>query len=1309
MRKLKYLMLVSLVSAMLTSVTVVAAPIGSRPSPPPTSETPSTPSDGGGDSGGGDSGGGGGGSSEPEPVVPELPKEMTFSPVVTTLHSVNAALSEAGQAVYFLPLLSEFPTDLKDTCADITTADGNRHQFSVVYDGYFDSEVLYQSASKDAGDGVDTSRLQTSKKVYSTSDNSRALNLLGYDLLLSREDCNLYTEGETVLADYMPTFVGQNALSAKTVIMDLYKAVGTYEWDIKVIFGDAPYLYVSTSPLMQNLVVAINDDASEKGIVTDEGECWVFASRTNPDLYWERCKRDAIFDGGAHLYTRANYVGNDVSATFSKVETDSVSMGEFCVLARAIMELYGEPVLTESERTKMIQRYAISLPTDDFDKEQRSAIEYLAAKGIIDPTDITFSEAVTFRDVEPLLLRIADKDSRIQYTSYSNITSELARDGYVEAPIRMNTSGLRGIEEVTNPFDTTYYDYLVECKDGFTNFYLKKLNGNVLPSTTDDSTSITVESANTSGNGLTTEKEVVVLDNAFACDKIALLQGGEFLTSGSGYFEYVGVREIFGKYYYHMRISKDIEDVQIGYLVNPLTEELTDLTSYSLPEAGGGVYTFEGENCIRKTFDACDYSDYFLDKERNDADKLNMKLTETYLSDYSWYLLYFDKQEFESNNGYNIYFRRNIGDDTDVFSFSDLQTNISSQDTGPIPFTLDTGNICYWYTYLQDANTQNEVLTILCQAPMDKDEFKQRLVVTDYAGTMNQRKGTAYYRYDDGTLLVSVRHLQQAGLISGVTELPNGRGYSLTLQQLSGTNVILREDLQIIIVGDTLYKTNEKLYFQETEGAGDLYINFRACQGWTGNTLVLSADGTLVPVVQGDVRDNQATVKYSTKSMMSLYPQSSVNVGHMIYEDSHLRTSGIPMTTNNALGSYLLVEGDNNTDYLYVWHTNNLKDSGGQIHQLSSDVISQFKADTGIDISGISDRYILTRHVLSRLDTGDQHGFRFIKNDWVTAYTAGTNNYGYIYTPKSFSTVQEALDAWAAFESSDTLLPIGVVNQRLFNLNLNTCTDADGNEQLVIGRLPYYLGRTMTKSNMNKMGQPDADGLIVEDSATYDNFDNLVIIPAPVGFFQVFKGLGQQPVAQTGGTLYYGSSLAKVINDKLTINKHALEFDTSTQSVCAYRGVGNSSIWVVNGEVSSISGATDIEIENVETKISDPARLVDWDKYTFVRLITTADRLSSIALIFALNILPRIAMFLFFALMLLSLIKDWRLWVRFCEEKFDVYKALTLGHQNIHTVDMKKLFWISLCCLILFSMIMDGVLFNIFFWCVKFFIALTQR
>ena len=244
MKKLYTLCLILLLSLSFSS-TALAFPAPGPDDPAP-EVVPSDPDPGGGDPGsGGDDGGG--------DVTPTEPNILSYTPVVTALHSVNAAFIENNEAVYFLPALEDFPVNLADTCSDLTTDDGKQHKFAIVYDGYFNTEVVYNQAVTEGGDsGV--SRLQTSKKVFSATDNSRCLNLLGYDLLLADEHCSIVPCNGLINFQYTPTIVGSNYLTAKTCIMDLYKAVGAYEWDIKVTYGeDISDLAVNTSPLMQQL------------------------------------------------------------------------------------------------------------------------------------------------------------------------------------------------------------------------------------------------------------------------------------------------------------------------------------------------------------------------------------------------------------------------------------------------------------------------------------------------------------------------------------------------------------------------------------------------------------------------------------------------------------------------------------------------------------------------------------------------------------------------------------------------------------------------------------------------------------------------------------------------------------------------------------------------------------------------------------------------------------------------------------------------------------------------------------------------
>ena len=210
-----YMLCLTLLSVLSFSGTALAyqAPGASDPAP---EVTPSEPSSGGEESSSGDGGGGG-----EEEVTPTAPQILSYTPVVTALHSVNAAFIENNEAVYFLPALEDFPVNLADTCSDLITDDGKQHKFAIVYDGYFDTEVVYNQAVAEGGD-AGVSRLQTSKKVFSATDNSRCLNLLGYDLLLADEHCSIVQNDGFINFQYTPTIVGSNYLTAKTCIMDLY-------------------------------------------------------------------------------------------------------------------------------------------------------------------------------------------------------------------------------------------------------------------------------------------------------------------------------------------------------------------------------------------------------------------------------------------------------------------------------------------------------------------------------------------------------------------------------------------------------------------------------------------------------------------------------------------------------------------------------------------------------------------------------------------------------------------------------------------------------------------------------------------------------------------------------------------------------------------------------------------------------------------------------------------------------------------------------------------------------------------------------
>ena len=1335
MKKL-YMLCLTLLLILSFSNTALAgysAPGSGTPKP---AEQPASPSDGG-DGDHPEEGDGGGEPDDGEDSVPEEPNILSYTPVVTALHSVNAAFIENDTAVYFLPALEDFPVDLKSTCADLTTDDGKQHKFAIVYDGYFDTEVKYFQAT--SGDN-NTTRMQTSKKVFSSTDNSRCLNLLGYDLLLADETCNIQSGDGVINFDYVPTIVGKNKLTAKTCIMDLYKAVGAYEWDIKITYGkDISDLAVNTSPIMQDLVVLTNDERPG-GIDTEEGATWVWASRTNPNQYWARCKKDAIFDGGAHKYTKENYIGNKTSCTFSKNETEYVTMAEFCVMARAIMELYGEPVITQDQINNMIQLYALELPSANYNEEQREAIEYLSAKGIIDPAAIEFDKHVTFQDIEEILLRIADEDSRIIVQSQANFANALVQAGFVETTLSDNLTAAESFEEISNPYDDNMLDYVVEAVDGYTNFYVRTINetdyltpeGLAEDAETATGTDTATGSTRyaTSSEGPVYGLNVSMLTGAevsddflFACDSIRVrTPGGDVgTTPGSGYFDFLGLEDYDGKQYYHFRIDKDLPSIEIYYDTGTtntgassdvegthVVKELQGITSYTLTP-GGGVYNFSNGTEERVTFDDANFSYNYIDATRINEDVYNLAETESYLSKYTWILMSWNKGNFTQSNLKGIQYK-NPSNKNDVVSFSDFAIE---QVDKAYTYDFADGKHTFFTKGLSSSTggTDKDKVYVLAQVPVDYNTFNSRMV---WNGNSNTKvsESKAYYRYDDDTLLVPFSYLKSTGLCSAMT-FPDNDTLILTLSKYANTNVTLNNKYKLIVVGDTIMKDDSSVMFYK-DPDNEVYINFRACLGWGNQYVVVnSAEGSLPVLNNSDIIGTKYSMAISCKSVKNYYPDNSFNVSWGSqkvtvngYQPSGT-TAGFAMTGTNPFGNYILFENeaDQDNDVLFMVKRDDVVSPGGaKVSGAATDAArSEFKNLTGVSID-IPDGFSMYYAYLSKNGTGN---FKNIHYTYKTKYSSGKVDLGYVYIPKSYSSVNDAINEYVG-DTSGTILPLAMVNNTFINLNMNTCKDSAGGEQLAMGTMPYALASKTYKGNcfgvINKQGKVEEN-----TSATYDSLANCVILAAPVGMFSGIKGFKPMPYQNISNKLFYGNEPVKFMNGDLMINGIVKVKPDTNVANCTYLTAASGGLYVICSDSTML--VTDGETDELapEMIITEPETLVDWGAYKFGRLVENLDSWSSIALIFILNVLPRVAMILFFVLMLLSLIKDVRPWRMFCQKVFDIYSFLTFGRQNVDTIDMKRVFIVSLICFSLFLMIMDGLLFEVIIWFCRFFIALWQH
>ena len=1299
-----------------------------------------TPSDSGGnngsDSGGGGSGGGSSGLTEP--VVPEEPKVLSYTPVVTALHSLNALLAKDGTAVYFLPSKDDFPVDLTTTCADLTSEDGKRHQFAIVYDGYFDNEVAYSQVQNANSDVDKVTRLQTSKKVYSLSDNSRCLNLVGYDLLLSNEETVVTYDGSDYSVDYVPTLVGSSPLSTKTIIMDLYKAVGAVEWDIKVFYGKDDALAVNTSPIQEQLKVLTNDEV-EGGIVTSEGATYVWATRTNPDIYWERCKRDVIFDGGAHKNTRAHYVGNDVSVTFSKSEVDTMSFGEFCQVARAIMELYGEPVLTRQEIDAMIQAYALELPSVGVTEEELEAIRYLAAKGILEPSEIELTKSVTFKDIEPIILRIADKDSRLRVNTPTDLSSFMSREGYVETTVGDSKVKPVTVERIENPYAVNYYDYVVQAVDNKTNFYLSKISGNTesrhddieaynggqaniyMTDTASGNSSLTLYNALPATIGTSTMPgEALYPQATFACNKLAIrFDNGKVAKPGSGLFEYLGLMEWDGELFYHFRVDRTIEDFEVFYDYDTELEEMESIKSYEIPKVDGdhhgGVYRFDGKGQQYYTFEEANFSGTFIDDTVVKNDPYGFSDVETLTSQMYWYYVKLDEDDLNKLSNDDVFYKEDGVGEVKAGLFIDAAR---ADSFNAIPDTPEVN--ARFHVVKPDAG---DGLIVLIQTSQDMNTVSGNLL----KGTLQKSSSNvAFYHDSTGRLFVDTEYLVKHGKISSLYWDAKTQRLSFTSGR-TAMNVVIYNEINgggsVALVGSQLNTLDGKAIIDQN---AKQYVDYSLALGWNSGSLrVYKAGNTIIPV-ETAVNPNY-NASFSTKSLFTLFPSKTVMIGYVNVtnqrEGNRPIINGFTMYGTNPLASYVIVHRDNsNIDILYVLKLSKYKTTKGDVVTTSSDpdVYEQFYQDTGVRISEVPE-YTLVRMEISQeaTDPTDNHGFKYIKDTVKSVYGDSINDYGWVYVAPEYSSAKDAYDTWANTGSNlgNQALPIAVINtggsKRYINLNLNTCAVSSDGDPMAIGTMPLAMHSPVAGLHGKRLGSVNKYGNVEYNGSEVADLTALHIQPAPVGVFQAAFGFSRispatYAASYSANELFYGSS-------KMTINKSgqgmiqkvAVGIPDDAEVLSAYAN-GSSGIWVID-TASNITEAVRDVPPDIETVFADPQDLVDWEQFKFSTLVTTIDRWSSIVLIFVLNILPRIAMFIFFILIPCAMGKDTKLFHAICEKYFDIFSFLSRGKINVNTVNSKRLLFHSWVSLVFFAIIMDGQLINFIIFICRFLIVLWQH
>jgi hypothetical protein len=1251
------------------------------------------------------SSGGSGNSSNTEDTDP-YQAYTTYTPKVTLLRNANALCANSGEAIYYIPTLDDLPLDLEAYVTDCT--DGTySHKFAYVYSSYFNSDAQLVTISSDST----TAEAHTSQNIETAYIANSTLKDVGYDLLLLSDSYSMKTtSGTSAEISNLHEAANDTNLQAKYVVMDLYKALGIYEYDIQFCFTRDPDFDANSSPILQEITVLTSQSGSN-GLNIKESRTDVAVSRTNSELYWIRFDKDGI---ARKLENNTEIEGSQITGLATSISAEStITFAQFCNLAVAMMNLYGEEALTDTQYSACIQSYGTDITAIQTNSkiEETSAI-YLIAKGILDGDslqDIAWDEPVRLLNVSgntytnsnyilDILGRIANPDRRLTLKSSTPIDATLAAAGYSEATVTIN-SMISNV--ITFSTDSSFlYDYLIEVVPE--NTHICRYNS-ATTSLNSTSESLLATTSTSSPQGTASSSEY----NAFANMRV-FVNGIAYDPKNtiddclqSGGYVYYGVITVDGKQYYHFKMKKFWEDgatVYFDYQPSNTEEIVTDASPIRLESMSGGVYSYSSGNYIRQSFTEANFVESYIDAESSVSTQLASGNT-TLL----FYMSSAVNKEILSLYNDSTFTWTNIFDSNNL-RYGEPVTICNRSDNVTI-MTVFSG------TSVNGDYDRCEIITNNLSAVQNSSFY------TNYLGS-NSEKRTAkgFYRASsNGSLMVEYDYLKEQGLVSGFKEVSDGT-YVITAGKYK-TNVTILTKNDLIIVGDTIYSnTGGEVLVLKTNGT--TYINYRCCLGWAGDFAVIPTGDTIVatPI---QLFGSTTSITQTTKSISTFYPSANTKLLYntLVYHENasdEKDYAGFSLSGSYALAPYILVSTDDDYDYLFVWHRNNIVSTDGNtVYNISVEdndaAFNKFKELTGVKLNS-QNNYSLAMFPLNKNGVGNPAGFEYTKLEQSSARGTKSATAGWVYTPPVFNDVLSALNTYASV-SSDLAIPIfartvGNVTH-YFDANVNVCAESAGNDYLPLGTMPSYLTTANKDTYYSKL---TSSGSYSTTTAAGESTKAYPIYTAPVGLFAQLKGMGTTAAKDIGqGSIYFGTTKCTLSNGSITISGRATTFDSSSEAVCTYMSNGSSSVYAVTLESTTLGDILTAIDQELEYTLNDPENLVDWSQYKFERLIQNLDAWSTVVLIFVLNILPRVAVLLFFILMLLSLMKDWKPFQMFCHRWFDPFKFLTLGHISVDNVNLKRLLIISLICISLMMVIMDGQLFNFIIWIAKALVAITQR
>ena len=1042
---------------------------------------------------------------------------------------------------------------------------------------------------------------------------TRANKVLGADALVVDES---YNDGSGYKCSALKS---TNIVKLRDAITIAYKALSQNYYWIQAYpreVGKA-VIPVGNTPFVES-VGAENAVIDNTRYYTD-----VWVSRTMPKTYYNQALRDGI----------TAYTYNDEESG------KNISIADFCVIVSKLLDLNGEDVIIDQEAQQLLSVYQRNIPAY-LTSTQQDAIKYLMVRGILDGKE-KFKDDITADFALTILMRAKDKSSRLTFKQIEiPYDKSLLNQGFTGVDLSVS-SPAKEIKVVNNTASSQYYDYFIKISNSTT---FKDINGKTV-------TAMYVSNQiGTSGS-----------------DGATRVEGSDYIGEVDGYYHFkipVNASNTF--------VSSGLP-ANVGKVFTITTRNADNKPTMYFVEEGGGVYdhftTLNMDSntytvALRSPFNSSD--DYLLvDKERKAQSQIAMKDT--------------DEIKLTANN-----YRADIQiENIENTYWAGTRLSELGADSEANAKTLGGAKV-----YL----TQAKILVITFDSNADPWGAISKNLTSDTIGDASKTLCYPAYIISKETtpiLMVSINWLRsyKGDLANRITADPREMESSDTKKyEIDTEGGPIQVDItnKVFAIGSTYTELGKDdkspLIFKAANG--DWYIDYRVIMGTTAGFILFDSGDSTKQFTPTGVTWNpiNPAKTYPIKSLTG-GDNVSLTVGALFKSDGGNPTKLLlegPYSKSNYMLYKLNREGLRG-DYLLVFKPkiegldDNSRDS------VKKELTDRFKISLGDN--AVCSIYNLDNTVSNLNPDG------VIKK--LSSCIERQPGYGYVYSVPSitgFSTTSY----YTPTDDISNPLPIVSYKGSFYDINTNAV------QGFPMSRVPYDLltseMQTLTANNdliFDKGFKSAGDKLEFNSKSTMK--------PAPIGLTACYRDEKDKTVKELMESSYDSNykALGSTGGSLETIATSATDYSFKIGGTYDYKIKDNDKFYLAGGNSSTAKnaskgiyvykdpngvGITSVNDLNSAYSASlldgKPRNIFDWDAFSFIETLKLAEDISTISYIILLEIVPRIYLFLFLGLGVLSIVSNYAVVKMFCEKVFDPYKILSLGNLDVNTIDKKKI-WFS--------------------------------